>query len=428
MALTLLLLPAVRPEPAVTQTPRPGSAIFIHPDGASVAHWGAARLLTVGPDGRMAWDRLERIGVYRGHMTNSLGASSHGGATAHAYGVKVPYDSYGMWGRASLTARSGYRGSILEEAKAAGLATVLINSGHIGEPGTGVFAASAQSRADVEAITDRILASGTDIILVGGEALMLPAGRRGRHGYGGIRRDGADLVERARELGYRIVYTRGELMALPDTTSRVLGLFAAGQTFFDHPEEVLEGRGWPLYVATAPTVAEMTEKALRMLATRDTRFLMVVEEEGADNFANANNARGTLTALARADSAIAVALDFAGRNPATLVLVAADSDAGGLEVYPVRDTARFDLPLPTTTPVGSPLDGRRGTATPPFLAEPDTGGHRLAFGIAWAGTSDFLGGIVARAHGRNARLLPASVDNTDIYRMLYATLFGRWPD
>jgi hypothetical protein len=37
-----------------------------------------------------------------------------------------------------------------------------------------------------------------------------------------------------------------------------------------------------------------------------------------------------------------------------------------------------------------------------------------------------MGGIVARAHGLNADWLPASVDNTDIYRMLYATLFGQW--
>jgi len=39
-----------------------------------------------------------------------------------------------------------------------------------------------------------------------------------------------------------------------------------------------------------------------------------------------------------------------------------------------------------------------------------------------------MGGIVARAAGLNAALLPASVDNTDIYRLLYATLFGRWPE
>lgn len=408
------------------QTPQRGSAIFVHPDGSALAHWVAARLATVGPDGTLAWDRLERIGVYRGHMTNTLGASSQGGGTAHAYGVKVPYDSYGMRGREPLTSLSGEPHSILIEAKQAGLATALINSGHIAEPGTGVFAASVRNRAAVDEITRQILESDTDILLAGGEILMLPEGERGRHGRPGVRRDGENLVERARELGYRVVYTRDELMALPDTTSKVLGLFAAGHTFNDRSEEMLADLTWQLYLPAAPTVAEMTEKALRMLATRDSRFLMVVEEEGSDNFANINNAPGTLEAVARADAAIGVALDYAADHPATLVLTAADSDAGGLAIYPLEDPSEFNQPLPVTTNSGSPLDGRAGTGTPPFAAEPDASGTRLHFGIAWAGGTDFLGGIVARAHGLNADLLPASVDNTDIYRMLYATVFGRW--
>jgi alkaline phosphatase len=72
------------------------------------------------------------------------------------------------------------------------------------------------------------------------------------------------------------------------------------------------------------------------------------------------------------------------------------------------------------------LDGRDGTETPPFVARPDRFGNRLRFGVAWASFDDLLGGVVARAHGLNADLLPTSVDNTDIYRMLYATLFGVW--
>jgi alkaline phosphatase len=403
-----------------------GSAIFIHPDGAGVAAWSAARLLTVGPDGEMAWDRLERIGVYRGHMANSLGASSHGGATTHAYGVKVAYDSYGMDGEDRIQSLSGKPYSILLEAKEAGLATAIINSGHIAEPGTGVFAASASSRSEIESITTQIIDSGTDIIMAGGEALMLPRGVAGQHGFGGLRRDGANLVERALARGYRVVYTRDELMALPDTTSKVLGLFAASHTFNDRPEGLLASMGLPLYVPTAPTLAEMTEKALRILSTRDARFLMVVEEEGSDNFANVNNAAGTLAALSRADEAIAVALDYLVTHPATLVLTAADSDAGGLQVYPVRPVAARSSPLPSATATGSALDGQDGTGTLPFIARPDRAGAELPFGIAWAGGVDFMGGIVARAQGANASLLPATADNTDIYRMLYATLFGIW--
>jgi len=41
---------------------------------------------------------------------------------------------------------------------------------------------------------------------------------------------------------------------------------------------------------------------------------------------------------------------------------------------------------------------------------------------------DTAGGIVARAEGPNAACVRTGVDNTDVYRLLYATLFGRWPD
>jgi alkaline phosphatase len=407
--------------------PEIGSAIFIHPDGSSVSAWSAARLLTVGPDGQMNWDRLKRIGVYRGHLTNSLGSTSHGGATAHAYGVKVPFESYGMRETEPLTSLSGKPSSVMQEARQAGLATAVINSGHLAEPGTGVFLASATARAAIDTITLQIIESGTDIILGGGEALLLPPDVMGRHGAKGIRRDGRNLVQRADELGYKIVYTRDELLELPDSTQKVLGLFSYSHTFNDRPEQVLRAIGGvPLYWEQAPSVAEMLQVTLRLLKAKGNRFLVVLEEEGSDNFANSNNALGTLTALARADTAIGVALDYLAEHPNTLLITAADSDAGGLQVVPVRDTTAFAMPLDLITSNGAPLDGLDGTGSLPFVAQPDQFGNRLRFGVAWAHYDDMLGGIVARAEGLNAQLLPTSCDNTDIYRMLYGTLFGKW--
>ena len=183
--------------------PEEGSVIFIHPDGSGVASWAAARLLTVGPDGNMNWDRFEEMGVYRGHMKNSMGATSHGGATSHAYGVKVHWDSYGMDGTEPLLSLSGKPHSILVEAHEAGMATALVNTGHLAEPGTGVFAASAPARAAVDQITLQIIESGAEIILGGGEILLLPEGVEGKFFFPGVRKDGLNLIGRARELGYR---------------------------------------------------------------------------------------------------------------------------------------------------------------------------------------------------------------------------------
>jgi alkaline phosphatase len=407
--------------------PQIGSAIFIHPDGGSVATWGAARLLTVGPDGELNWDRMNRLGVYRGHLTNSAASTSNGAATVHAYGVKVPHQSYGMNGTAPLTALSGEPLSVMDEAIRNGMATALLNSGHLAEPGTGVFVASAEARAKVDTITLQILESGTDIIMGGGEVLMLPYGEVGRHGVPGLRRDGLNLVERARELGFSIVYTRDELLALPNSTERVLGLFAPAHTFNDRTDQELRlYGGGPLYYPGAPSVADMLSVTLRLLEERGEQFLVVLEEEGSDNFANVNNAIGTLTALARADTAIGVALDHVNRHPSTLVITVADSDAGGMEVFAVKDSSDHHMPLDLITNNGAPLDGPEGPGSVPFVSLPDQFGERHYFGIAWADTEDLMGGIVARAHGLNAELLPPTVDNTDIYRMLYATLFGEW--
>jgi alkaline phosphatase len=309
----------------------------------------------------------------------------------------------------------------------AGHATALINSGHIAEPGTGVFAASWSKRTDYDPIVEQIITSDVDIILSGGEYLLLPEGVVGRHGEPGRRLDGRNLIEEAAGLGYTVVYTRDELLELPDTVARVLGVFAAKHTFNDEPEEVLAEAGLPFYKPDAPTLAEMTRKALDILATRDRPFLMVVEEEGSDNFANDNNAAGTFEALGRADEAIGVALEYIEDNPQTLLVTAADSDASGLEVMSVRDSEAFDPPLPAVSPNGSPIDGRGGTNTPPFVAAPDRHGRELRFGILWAHDNDVAGGVLARAHGLNADMLPRNVDNTEIYRLMYVTLFGRLP-
>jgi alkaline phosphatase len=76
-------------------------------------------------------------------MRDSLAPSSHSGATVHAYGVKVPQDSFGMDGTEIPMSAGGERISVMREAMRAGLAVGIVNSGHLAEPGTAVFLASS---------------------------------------------------------------------------------------------------------------------------------------------------------------------------------------------------------------------------------------------------------------------------------------------
>lgn len=407
-----------------------GSVIFVHPDGAGVAHWTAARLFHAGPDGLLEWDRIPHMAVYRGHMKDALAATSHGGATTHAFGVKVCADSFGMDHDKPLRALSGHAGSIMSEALARGLAAGIVNSGNLDEPGTACFLTHVPNRKQGAEIVRQIVESGAHVILGGGEKWMLPAGTNGLYGVG-ARADGLDLFARARARGYTVVRTRDELLALPSDTTRVLGVFAYEHTFNDQSEEKQRAAGLPHYAPAAPTVAEMASAALAVLARAGKPFLLVVEEEGTDNFANYNNAAGELEALRRGDAALGVARAFVAAHPATLLLTAADSDASGMQVIsPCPHAGAFcppDKALPPTTLNGAPLDGRDGTGTPPFLSAPDERGARWPFGVAWTGLEDGTGGILLRAEGLNADRVRGCADNTDVYRLMYLTLFGRAP-
>lgn len=415
----------------------PRNVIFFHPDGFGLSHWGSLRTLIAGTDGKINWDRLPHLAPYTGHMKDGITGTSHGGATVHAYGVKVLRDSFGLDGDEEITSLSGKRMSIMEEAIAAGFATALIQTGSITEPGTAAFVTSVAERGNHAEIARQLIESGVDVIMGGGERDMLPQGTNGRHGAG-RRTDGLNLIERARQLGYTIVYTRDELMALPANTAKVLGVFATAHTFNDRTEEALRTARLPLYVPTAPTIGEMSDKALEILSrnpkTNKTGFFMVAEEEGTDNFPNNANAPGSFEAGRRADAAFGVFADFVNNNPDTLLITAADSNAGNMNIDDAEPGKNLGNVAINTNSEGAnveaPLDGIDGAGTAPFVSSKGADGLERSFSVVWASPNDLSAGILARAKGLNAERLSALgvVDNTDIYRIMYYTLFDRWLD
>lgn len=541
-----------------------GNVIFVHPDGAGLNHWHAARIYWQGPDGSLQWDQLPHMAVYRGHLSDQLAATSNGGATTHAFGVKVQGpDSFGRDRGRSIRSLSGFPGSILREASFRGHPVGVVNDGDVsGEPGTGAFLAETDNRGQVQAQALQILGGrpGFDgdtpadirdgepdpiVVMGGGERYFLPQGTPicgntisldcAVHvdpvtGAGPARSDGRNLLREAVEDGWTVIRTRSafetlsaRLEAQPGYAPKVLGLFAADDTFNDEEEEELIRKGlvrpatappppegpkagrllcWGAAPGSAgfnpPTAAEMTALAVRILDRRSRLyakkpFILVAEVESTDNFANRNNAIGTLRALARADAVIGIARDFQHRGDrradplagfATLVLTAADSDASGLQIIALRPSAVESIYNPlaceqrpepnrrgvclrsgnrvTATAVNpqssafregkTAVDGIEGHGTAPFLAGPDallsarpfaerdTSGLKsygggavsaipLPFAVAWAGIPDFAGGILARAQGINGGQLRTEFyqrfDNTDVYRLMYATLFGK---
>ena len=304
----------------------------------------------------------------------------------------------------------------------------------------------------------------------------------------------------------------------PDYAPKVLGVFAADDIFNDQPEERVRAAGlirspetpipdevrrlpddlaldkigdlviwgtpagaWGPEQAPAafetpnsvnpPSVRELTRMATLILdrrsRTADRPFHLVVEVESTDNLPNNTNAIGTLRALKRSDDVIRELRQLEQRRGLfgsgigafpTLLLTAADSDGGAMQVLSVNRAENVDDPvgsisanrteLPDEERLPNPLDGLGGREVfPPFQAEPDalfqfrpladgageTEGaitvERLRFAVSWPSGADVAGGIISRAQGANAGLLQSMFsgrfDNTDAYRLQYATLFGR---
>ena len=73
-----------------------GNVILIHPDGMSLIHWDAIRLIHSGYEGELNFDRFSHTAVYRGTIRKQVTATSNAGATIHAFGIKTGANSFGM--------------------------------------------------------------------------------------------------------------------------------------------------------------------------------------------------------------------------------------------------------------------------------------------------------------------------------------------
>ena len=396
-----------------------GNVIFFHPDGMSLAHWDLGRIITEGPDGLSSWDKMPNMAIYKPHLKNNLTASSNAGATIHAYGVKVGYESFGKDNGKTLK-----KPSLLKEAQKKGFNTGLVQSGVLTEPGTAVFATQSDSRRDFLGITEQLIDSNINILLGGGEKYLLPKGVKGQFGLG-MRTDKKNLIEQAKKQGYLVIYTLKELKNIPQTAKKVLGVFAYENTYNDKTEEVLKQKKLKPYNEKAPTIAQMSKYALEFLTRKDKKFFLVAEEEGTDNFSNLNNAEGLFVAIKRSLKAIEVFRDFLKARKDTLLIVASDSNASSpalIDKLSSKKLFSLNKKINNKSDVKAPLD--RQTNGLPFVSKPNKQGIVMPFAIAWSTRMDTGTGMVVKAEGFKANQVNSVLDNTDIYKIMRRTLFA----
>ncbi len=279
------------------------NVIYFIPDGYSAGY--NVNYRHYKEDGAPVWDDFF-TGMMSTHSKNNRITDSAAAGTAMATGVKTNN------GVVSQTSEEDDLETILEAADQAGKSTGLVSTSAISHATPAVFASHVNSRNNQEEIVRQYIDQGVvDVFLGGGLQYFLPESEGGRQ-------EDRHLVNEAIDQGYQFVENREELLDIEEGT--ILGLFADDAMEPElHREETDQ-----------PSMAEMTSSAIDVLSQNDEGFFLMVEGSQIDWAGHANDAAWAMSDTAAFEEAVISALEFAGQDEETLVVIAGDHDTGGM--------------------------------------------------------------------------------------------------
>lgn len=285
-----------------TPVDAPTAVIVFFADGAGAAHWTLAGIASDD----LATDRMPVGGLMDTRGSNHEVGGSEPGATALATGTRSSMRAVGV-GPDGLAQESA-----LEVAHRLGWATGLITTARLDDAVPASFAAHVPNRSQGPEIFQRMIDLPVQVLLGGGARVFDTTPQRAVQ----------DLRAQVRSQYTRVSTVRDLQKA--DTANTLFGLFT--------PEEL------PPADRRSPSLAEMTDAALRVLGRDPDGFFLMVETEGSDTFAHTNGDREAIVAEMLAfDAAIAVGLEYHSRNPETLILVLSDHETGGIHLLADED-------------------------------------------------------------------------------------------
>src|SRR4051812_32924703 len=209
---------------STASTDRAKNVIFLVGAGMGINTLTAARIYSVGEAGDLAIDTLPESAFVKTWSGDAQATDGAAAMTAYMTGVKVSNGAGCTPGRSAPT--------LAELARAQGLAVGLVTTSRVTDPRPAAVYAHACDRR-----TDRLAQAGMEVVL-GGGAQELPSA----HAL-------ADPAQLATQAG-----------------GPVLGLFAPGVMDFDAERNP----------ARQPALADMTNRAIALLAKRPNGFFLVI--------------------------------------------------------------------------------------------------------------------------------------------------------
>lgn len=293
--------------------------IILVGDGMGSAHTTLARWYKGSP---LALDEMVS-GAVRTYSAESLITDSAPAATAFATGFKSNDKMIGILpsvvtvpGLAPVSSEDHYKpvATLLEGAKLLGKATGIVATSNVQHATPAAFTSHWHDRNDYNEIAKQQVYQQIDVVLGGGKKYLLP------RELGGTRKDGLNLLEELKNMGYKIVTNTEELLQVK--ADKLWGLFADDAMAHDFDRDP----------AKEPSLAQMTQKAIEILSKDPDGFFLFVEGSQIDWASHANDPIGVISDTLAFDEAVKVALDFAKRDGQTLVVAFSDHGNGGMSI------------------------------------------------------------------------------------------------
>lgn len=367
-------IPTFEPEPV---TP-PGIILFIG-DGMGANHRKAATWLASGQSGTLMMDSLPVHGSVQTLNVNNAITDSGAAATAIATGFLTNNYVIGVDREGNAVS------TILELAQANGWSVGLVTTTSLVHATPAAFAAHVPDRDNRTEIARQMMAHNVDVLLGGGEDDFFSSDESGCFNGNGKQPPDVKLIADAIAAGYTYICRPEELQELDlSDLDRLIGLFGADS----------------IRRPISPSLVEMTETALTILARDPDGFFLMVEAGQVDWAAHGNQAKNVIPLTLGLNAAVARAQVFILDRPNTLLIVTADHETGGMSVN---------------------LDGEGSSTQDGPFAMPDG----TTFWVNWSTGYHTSERVPVTAQGPYADMLAGEIHLTQIFEAMYTYMVYR---
>ncbi|HQS60118.1 MAG: alkaline phosphatase [Polynucleobacter sp. 17-46-58] len=301
-------------------------------DGMTIANRTAARVLSKGISegryqGKLSFDDMPHMALIGTSGSDSLITDSANSMSAYTTGHKTAVNAMGVYvSRASNNLEHPKVETIAELIKRkTNMSVGIVSDAELQDATPGAMVAHTRRRADKSYIAEQLLASGAEVILGGGSAYFYPQSAKGSK-----RKDENNLIEQFKQDGYKIAFTKDELLQAGSaaSTKKLFGVFHPDNMDGSLDRFFLKKNTVEQY-PNQPDLTEMTQSAINVLSKNPNGFFLMVEAALIDKFNHPLDWERAAFDTIMLSNAVQVAKDFAKNNPDTLIIVTPDHTHSG---------------------------------------------------------------------------------------------------